>query len=125
MLSTLIFPDESTYAEYDEKMTSYDLGVAPSFSYGGYAWMDIQYDAEGQPKSDSINGQMDDAEQNIIFTRTIYLDRCSGNTKTSGSQSVEKDGRYLVINENSGKISVDSMGSHLYETDNFVFDARK
>ncbi len=57
--------DESTYAEYDEKMTSYDLGVAPSFSYGGYAWMDIQYDAEGQPKSDSINGQMDDAEQKL------------------------------------------------------------
>lgn len=57
--------DPTTYAAYDEKMTSYDLGVAPSFVYGGYAWMDIQYDSEGQPIANSINGQMEDAEQKL------------------------------------------------------------
>ena len=46
-------------------MTSYDLGVAPSFEYGGYSWMDIQYDAAGKTITDSIDGKMDDAEKRL------------------------------------------------------------
>ncbi|MDE5995334.1 MAG: hypothetical protein K2G56_00265 [Eubacterium sp.] len=52
--------DPSKYAAYDEKMTSYDLGVAPSFAYGGYAWREI---------TSQINGLKDEANASTGFRK--------------------------------------------------------
>ncbi len=57
--------DEATYAAYDEKMTSYDLGVGPSYAFGGYAWKDIQTDTNGEIITSSINGKMEASEEKL------------------------------------------------------------
>ena len=54
--------DPSKYEEYDEKMTTYDLGVAPSFKYGGFAFMDNGKRVEGQGGTD---GYINDNEERI------------------------------------------------------------
>lgn len=46
--------DTSKYAAYDERMTSYNLGVSRSYIYGGYAWVDETTDAYGNIISDGI-----------------------------------------------------------------------
>ncbi len=54
--------DTSKYEEYDAKMTTYDLGVAPSFKYGGFAFMDNGERVDGQGGTD---GYINDNEERI------------------------------------------------------------
>ena len=98
--------DESTYQDYDEKMTSYDLGVAPSFEYGGYSWMDIQYDAAGKTITDSIDGKMDDAEKRLKNV-DIYIYE----VKTDGTMvpAYDKNGNEIST-KNKTTICTDSNG---------------
>ncbi|MDE6111187.1 MAG: hypothetical protein K2F65_04635, partial [Eubacterium sp.] len=52
--------DPSKYDAYDAKMTSYDLGVAPSFAYGGVAWRERnnQIDGEKQTNENGISNML-------------------------------------------------------------------
>ena len=54
--------DTSKYEEYDAKMTTYDLGVAPSFKYGGFAFMDNGERVDGKGGTD---GYINDNEERI------------------------------------------------------------
>ncbi|MDE7124291.1 MAG: hypothetical protein K2N83_02220, partial [Eubacterium sp.] len=54
--------DPDKFEDYDEKMTSYALGVAPSFAYGGYAFMDNGKRENGNGGTD---GYIDDNEDRV------------------------------------------------------------
>lgn len=56
--------DPSTYKAYDEKMTSYDVGIAHSYIYGGYAWFDESPDPNN-PEQTISDGIMDDGERRL------------------------------------------------------------
>ncbi len=105
--------DETTYVDYDEKMTSYDLGVAPSFAYGGYSWMDITYDKDGKTVSSSINGKMEDGEKRLKNVGVFIYE-------------VQEDGTYATAYDSDGnKISyTDEKGNevtNLYTDSNGYF----
>ena len=87
-------------------MTSYDLGVAPSFEYGGYSWMDIQYDAAGKTITDSIDGKMADAEKRLKNV-DIYIYE----VKTDGTMvpAYDKNGNEIST-KNKTTICTDSNG---------------
>lgn len=63
--------DPETYASYDERMTSFDLGVAPAYIYGGYAWKDTdgtdgwRADSEKPVKNVSVTLYEIDSEGNL------------------------------------------------------------
>ncbi len=56
--------DPSTYKAYDEMMTCYDIGIAHSYIYGGYAWFDESPDPTDSDVTIS-NGIMDDGEKRL------------------------------------------------------------
>lgn len=61
--------EPSTYSSYDEKMTSYNVGVSKSYVYGGYAWVDESDDGSGNITSDGIYDKTkEDALENVEVT---------------------------------------------------------
>lgn len=83
--------DPSTYKAYDEKMTSYDVGIARAYIYGGYAWFDEREDPnnEGNTISDGI---MDDDEERLPNVNIQFYE-------------VDEDGTRKVTYDGDGKIA--------------------
>lgn len=96
---------------------------------GHYVWLDESYNAKFTDEGEYIqrdgrwllnkatkdldyDGEIDDPGINDV--KVELLTEKGYPVNRLGEAVVEKDGRYLVINENSGKISVDSMGSPIY-----------
>ncbi len=75
----------ATYPAYDERMTAYNLGVAPAYIYGGYAWLD-----EG-PDPGRLDGYKQEGEAPIQgLGVTIY--------------QVAPDGRLLPAYDRDGNL---------------------
>ncbi len=97
--------DPDTYEAYDEKMTSYDLGVAPSFSYGGYAWREIDINGlkdaneSGRPDThiaiyevtENPNATGDDDKYEYHYAYDADGNQISGNYTPPGEQASDRN----------------------------------
>lgn len=88
--------DPSTYKNYDEKMTAYDLGIAHAYRYSGYAWIDQKKDDQGNIES---NGLFDD-EETPLKNVDIQFYRVDANGKRTKAIDCDGKNAFVTTDEN-------------------------
>ncbi|MFQ9922888.1 MAG: SdrD B-like domain-containing protein [Beduini sp.] len=83
--------DPSTYAAYDAKMTSYNVGVSRAYVYGGTAWVDETQDPTDPDNiiSDGLIGAAEERLENVDITFYEVTD-------TGLVQAINADGKPAV-----------------------------